>query len=164
MSIPEQLRRILISAPNLPVQMVATIVLFIGMGMISFKALDGLFADWTEGTAEFIDFTDIQERTKEGEPEYFYKIHYKFMVNNHEYQVKRERGFRKSDLARKMLEEEVKIDLTPVWYSSRNPNRATLEEDETKWYFFLYALIPLILALSYLRWLFLKYYELEIQK
>jgi len=78
--------------------------------------------------------------------------------------VKRERGFRTSDLALQTLDEEVKIDLSPVWYSSWNPNKATLEEDATKWYIFLYSLTPVILALIYLRWLFLKYYELEIEK
>ena len=164
MSIFEQLRRIVKAAPNLPIQMVAAIALLIGTGIVGYKAFDGLFANWTEGTAELVDYTEVQERTREGEPEYFYKLHYKFTVDNQDYHVKRERGFRTSNLALETLEEEVKIHLSPVWYSSWNPNKATLEEDDTKWYFFLYALIPVMLALIYLRWIFMKYYELEIEK
>lgn len=55
MSIPEQLRRIIKAAPNLPIQMTFAIGLLIGTGIIGFKAFDGFFANWTEGTAELID-------------------------------------------------------------------------------------------------------------
>ncbi|MEQ9303282.1 MAG: DUF3592 domain-containing protein [Marinoscillum sp.] len=164
MIISEQLRRIVIVAPKFPIQLTATIVMLIVTGVLGYKAFDVHCANWTEGTAELIDFTDVQGRTREGKPDYFYKLHYKFRVNNQEYQVKRERSFHTSEMALETLNEDVKIDLSPVWYSSWNPNKSTMEEDDTKWYYFLFGLIPAILTLIYLKWLFLKYYELEIEK
>lgn len=162
MSISEQLRRIFKVAPHFPYQVAVGIFLLIGTVILTYKGFGRLLANWIEGTAELVEYSEIQERTRESKPDYFYKIYYKLSVNDQDYQVTKEQGYRTSNLALQSLEEE--IELSPVWYSSWNPNRATFSEDETKWQYFFFALIPVLLVLSYLRWIFLKYYELEIEE
>lgn len=164
MSIPEQLRRIILAAPHLPIQMISTIGLIIGTCIVAYIGFNGLIANWQEGTAELHEISHIQERTRDGNPDYFYKAHFNFSVNNKKYSVTQEMGFSSLELATESKEQEKQKTSRTVWYSAPNPNKATMEEADTKWYYYFYALIPVILMLIYLRWLFLKYYELEIEK
>lgn len=164
MSITEQLRRIVKAAPNLPIQMVSGIALIIAIPILTFKGIEGLTYNWTEGTAKPIEHSQIQERIREGEQEYFFKIFYAIMVNNKEYRTSEELGFRTEKEAQAALNEKMDKNDVKIWYSTKNPDKATFKIEQTYWQAYFLTIGLLLLVLAYFRWLFLKYYELEIEE
>ena len=164
MTLVEQLKRIVIAAPHLPIQMTSGIVLLIAFPILTFKGFDGLTAKWMEGIAKPVEHSGIQERIRDGEPEQFFKIHYIFTVNDKDFRTTEEIGFRTIEEAEIALTEKMNEGQVTIWYSLNNPNNATLTIEHTYWQLYFFAIGLIALMLAYFRWLFLKYYELEIEE
>ena len=161
MKIREQLRRIFKAAPYLPIQSVASISLLIGIGFMIYNIMDKISTNWKMSTAEPIQLSSIQERIRNKEKEYFYKVNYEYSANYQSYSIYQEKGFKTYGEAKKGAENDMKFQI-PLWYSEKNPLKYHLEEYQTYWQPYFIGLIIFILFLSYFRWLFLKYYELEL--
>ncbi|WKK74717.1 DUF3592 domain-containing protein [Marivirga salinae] len=164
MQIKEELRRIIVAAPNLPFQMMGTIALLVGVVIFTFKGIEGLNAQWEKGTATPKKHSQIQERIREKEPDYFFKIYYLFTVANQKYEAKQEFSARDHMEAQRILDQKMSEKNLSIWYSPHNPNKTTFSEEQTNYILHFIFIGFFILILAYFRWLFLKYYELEIEK
>lgn len=165
MKLTEQLKRIIKASQFLPIQSFASLALLIALPILTFKCAKILATDWVETKATPIEFTKIQERIRENEPEYFFKVYYSFDVNEETFDVTREQGFRSIDKAEQnlMIAQNNRQSI-PVWYDKSNPENTELEMEGTNWFIYLFAIGLIILMLAYFRWIMLKYYELEIEE
>lgn len=161
MKIGEQLRRIFKAAPYLPIQSFASISLLIGIGFMIYNLMETISTNWKMSTAKPIQLSSIQERIRNKEKEYFYKVSYEYTANSHSYFIYQEKGFKTYGEAKEGTENDMNFQI-PLWYNERNPLNYHLEEYQTYWQQYFISLIIFILFLSYFRWLYLKYYELEL--
>lgn len=161
MSISEQLSRIIKVAPYLPYQTVCSIGFLIAIPILMYRGVDGLSSDWKKGRAKPIEHTQIQERIREGEPEYFFRIVYSFSINDQAYTISEELGFRTVEYAQATISQKIRNGEISIWYSAKDPNKSTFRVEHTYWQGYFVAVAGLLLPLAYFRWLFLKYFELD---
>lgn len=165
MSIKEQLRRIIKVIPHFPIQTITGLAAIIIIPVFLYRGTVILTTSWELTTATPSEFTNVQERIREDEPDFFYKIYYSYNANDEQYITTRERSFRTREKAESERSEEVIKPITvELYYDSKNPNNSEFEQDQTFWQPY-FLLIPIFLGLlAYFRWLMLKYYELEIEE
>ncbi len=74
----KQLRKIITAAPHLPFQSVFGLALLISVPILSLKFFEKLIPDWSETTAFPIEYSNIQERLRQKEPDFFFTIKYSY--------------------------------------------------------------------------------------
>ncbi len=159
-----QLRRIFKAAPHFPYQMLSSIVLIIAIPIFIFNGFEGYKSNWQLGNARPVSHSKIQDRIREKNTEYFLIMDYKYEVKGETHRYGMEYGFPSIKRAEEFIENQMNESNIPIWYSQSNPDKATMNEDVTEWKFYFVALIFIIPPLLYFRWIFLKYYELEIEE
>ncbi|MGB3585246.1 MAG: DUF3592 domain-containing protein [Tunicatimonas sp.] len=165
MKFTEQLKRIVKVSQFLPIQSFNSLILLIALPILTYKCAKILATDWVETKATPTAFTKIQERIRENEPEYFFKVYYSFDVDEEIFEIIREQGLRLIEEAEQnLMIAQTNKQSIPVWYNKSNPENTELEMEGTNWFIYLFAIGLIILMLAYLRWIMLKYYELEIEE
>jgi len=165
MKAKEQIKRIAKAAPHLPIQAMTSLAILFVIPFLIFQIYNSVSTSWSQTNAIIKKSNGIQERIKNGEPEFFYSIEYSFNVNSEEFIIPFEKGFDnkgvgESDLRSRLTEQKS----ATIWYDQSNPLNASFEEVNSQWQVYLGILLLLIFVLIYFRWLMLKYYELELMK
>jgi hypothetical protein len=164
MTIKEQIRRILKAAPYLPIQAVQTFAYLIAIPILINLILTSFSTEWVEGKATILNYTAVQERTKDEEVEYFYSIGYDFSVVGHHYTTPFEKSYDDKRVAEIDLQQII-ADSRPatLFYDASNPSNVKFTNPNGWWILYSGLLVLVILLLMYNRWLMLKYYELEME-
>lgn len=164
MTIKEQTRRILKAAPHLPMQALTSIaILLFGIPTLLNQMFDSGFIQWVETVGIISTDRGVQERARNGKPEYFYSIDYKYSVDGQTFCLPFENGYDGRDFAEDKLKEIIRESQPrTLWYDREHPANATFDREKMTWPSYLGLLGILILLLLYFRWLMLKYYELEL--
>lgn len=166
MSIKEQFEGILKASHHLPFASLRLISILIGIPFLLIQFFNTITTSYNEVDAVFIGYTPVQERTREGKIEYFFKLSYSFRVNGKDYSLSKDNGYISREIAEFNLTQS-QLGEYPgpisIWYNTKDPYETELENPNTNWILYL-ALIALLGALAYyFKWVLLKYYELEIK-
>lgn len=163
MTIKEQARRIIRAAPHLPIQALMSISILCSIPTLLVQIADTGFINWIETEGTIQTNKGVQDRTRNGNTEYFFSIEYEFIVNNHRYVAPFEKAYSERSSAERDLQAILK-ESKPItlWYDRANPKNSTFDQHKMLWPGYLAVLVMLILLLLYFRWLMLKYYELEL--
>jgi len=160
----EQLRRIAIAAPYLPIQAIASISMFVAIYVCTSQGIEQLTTNWMETNSISKDFGRIFNRTIEGEPEFFFAINYSFDSDGTTYSAKEEKTYSSQQNAELGLSiHSRKTDPIKIYFDRDDPTNYQFE-NRIDGYAVLSLNLIFIGMLAYFRWLMLKYYELEIEK
>jgi hypothetical protein len=166
MSIKEQLRRILMVAPRLPIKAAMGLaILLYGIPVCLYQMFDSGFIQWKEAEGTISTHRGIQERNRNGKREYFYSIDYAYEVDGQTFILPFEGGYDDRGFAEDKLKETLdESKPATIWFDRADPSEATFDAGRMMWPAYLGILTILMLPLLYFRWLMLKYYELELEK
>jgi len=161
-TILKQLRKIINAAPHLPFQSAFGLALLISVPILSFKFFEKIIPDWSETTAFPIEYSNIQDRIRQKESEFFFTIKYSYKDAESTLYLTNEYSYRGEKIAEESLE-SLQDENISIWYNVRSPKAFVLSEFETYWLPYLMSIIVALLFLKYIRWLLIKFYELEIE-
>src|SRR5690348_3813938 len=133
--------------------------------MLFSEMFDSGFIQWIKTEGRVSTDKGVQERNRNGKPEYFYTIDYAYEVNGQTLILPFEKGYDDQKFALGELKETLdQSKPITIWFDQADPSRATFDHHRTMWPTHLGLLVLLILPLVYVKWLMLKYYELELQE
>jgi len=130
--------------------------LLVAFIILTYQGINRLTTGWTEVTATPTGYSKIQERIREGEPEFFFKIQYEFIATGRKYEAANELGYRNFESAQKIAKSKMNESGVQIWYSSKNPNNVTFSKENTEWRDHLKASGSIILILIFSQWLYRK--------
>ena len=164
MTIKEQIRRIIKAAPHLPFATFYGIIFLLVIPIILFQIFNSITTHWTKTIGIPVNHKEVQDRLRDGQVEYFYSIGYKYIADGKENIAFQDEGFRDKSMAERQLNDRLAYPTNiEIWYDSSDPRRVVFTE-EISWIVLIGGLLILTLPILYIRWLLLKYYELEIEE
>ena len=163
MSLSKKLDNLLIASRHLPFQVYSAVMAILVIPILSYKVVENVVTDWTEMEATYIEVTKIQERIKEGNPNYFFTLIYQVNPSDTVLKVGHELDYESMAEANYYSEFYMDKDTT-VYLNKNNIQAYQFDQIITYWISYLIALIVVALILYYDTWLILKFIELELEE
>jgi hypothetical protein len=163
MSLSKNLNNLLIASRHLPFQAYSAIMAIIAIPFLGYKVVENVVTDWTEMEATYLEVTKIQERTKKGNPNYFFTLIYQVNHSDTILKVGHELDYESMAEANYYSEFYMEKDTT-VYLNQNNFQVYQFDQVNTYWIPYLIVLIVVALILYYDTWLIMKFIELELRE
>jgi hypothetical protein len=159
----EEWRRIRLAAPHLPRQTFFSVVILVLIPVLSSIAISNYNTDWIKAQAKPISYSEVREEHTGKKTVFTFTTNYIFQIGGTVYSLERESEYSSASLANYHLEQTQKYHLPlTVWYDPDDPTRYAFEISDTFWQPYVFLVGILILLLVLFRYLYHKYYDLEI--
>lgn len=165
MTIREQAIGIYKAAGYLPRQAITLFSIIVSFPFLLFQVFDAVSTSFKNTTATFAGFTPIQEHTVEQKRNFFFQLKYLYTVEGTDhYAIRDVIGHPTREAAQFALGQYGESpEPISIWYDSNTPDEFELNEPTSNWIVFLSCTVGLGFLAYYLKWLLLKYYELELK-
>ena len=128
--------------------------------VLIFEGFQALKTDWTKTQAKPVKISGIQERIKNGDPDFFFNVTYQYGPGwTHSVEESFPTAFQAQDKTEVLGQDSYEVEL---WFNTNTPAISTLEGPGPSSFVYLVMTLISVAWLAYFRWLLIKYYQLEL--